>query len=173
MGTIDPDQSDIIAAPERMTSAHDVRDFDCGIESLNSWLNKRALANNNRTSQTFVIQQHDMVIGYYSLAAGSIDRSSAAKKLSRNSVDPIPVIVLGRLAVDKAHHGKGLGADLLRDALLRSVRASKEIGIRAILVHAIDDAAAAFYRRFNFLESPIQPRTLMLPLDAVAALLRR
>jgi len=172
MGTIDADQSEIVTAPERISSAHSFDDFDCGNESLNNWLQKRALANNSRTSQTFVIQQNDKVIGYYSLAAGSIDRSSAAKKLSRNSVDPIPVIVLGRLAIDQAHHGKGLGADLLRDALLRSVRAAEDIGIRALLVHAIDDDAVTFYKRFDFLESPIHPRTLMLPLNAVAELLR-
>lgn len=158
-------------APEPLSSSHDFRRFDCGEPSLDDWLKKRALANNGKSSQTFVIVIGGEVAGYYSLAAGAVERDGAPSKLKRNSVDPIPVIALGRLAVDVRHQGKGLGADLLRDAILRSIRIAGEVGVRALLVHALDDKAAAFYRRFDFLASPISDRTLMLPIDAARALL--
>lgn len=160
-----------IGTPERITSAHSIADFACGREALDLWLKKRALANNGRTSQTFIITGDGRVIGFYSLAAGSVALAEAASAIKRNSVDPVPVVVLGRLAVDLKYRGLGLGADLLRDAVLRSIRIAEDVGVRALLVHAIDANAAAFYRRHGFVNSPISPLVLMLPLDRATALL--
>jgi predicted N-acetyltransferase YhbS len=160
-----------LSAPERLSPAHNLSQFDCGDFSLNDRLKKRAMPNNGRTSQTFVIQIGGEVIGYYSLTSGAVERDAAPSKLKRNSVDPIPVVVLGRLAVHEKHKGKGLGADLLRDAVLRSIRIAEDVGVCALLVQAIDDDAAAFYRRFNFLPSPIGEGTLMLPPEAARAML--
>ncbi len=171
MGEIASHPSFEISAPEKLSPAHKLTEFDCGEPVLNDWLKKRALANNNRTSQTFVIQIKNIAIGYYSLAAGAIELRSAPPKLKRNSVDPIPVIILGRLAIDEKYQGKGLGPDLLRDAIIRAIRISEDVGVRALLVHALNDDAVRFYRHFEFLESPIHARTLMLPLDAASKLL--
>lgn len=160
-----------VSAPERITPAHDVAAFSCGRESLDLWLKKRALSNNGRTSQTYVATIGSRVAGYYSLSAGSVSLAEAASPLRRNSVDPIPVVLPGRLAVDETCKGIGLGADLLRDALLRALRIADEAGVRALLVHAIDESAAAFYRHHGFVVSPISPLVLMLPLDRATALL--
>lgn len=171
MGEIASHPSFKISAPEKLSSAHKLNTFNSGKASLDDWLKKRALANNGRTSQTFVIHVDQIVIGYYTLAAGAVPLKEAPSKLRRNSVDPIPVLLLGRLAIDEKHQGKGLGPDLLRDAILRALRVSEDVGARALLVHAIDDEAVEFYRKFGFTESPIRLRTLMLPLDAAAKLL--
>lgn len=171
MGEIAGHASLKLSAPERLSPAHELDTFACGNPLLDDWLKKRALANNGRTSQTFVIHIDNVVIGYYSLVAGSLSRDEAPKKLGRNSVDPIPVLLLGRLAIDVRHHGEGLGSDLLRDALLRSLRIAEDVGVRAVLAHAIDDDAVSFYKKYGFIESPIRPRTLMLPLEAAAKLL--
>ncbi len=160
-----------VSAPERISSAHDVASFSCGRESLDLWLKKRALSNNGRTSQTFVVTVESQVVGYYCLAAGSVSLREAPSAMRRNSIDPIPVVLLGRLAVDDACKGMGLGADLLRDAILRSLMIAKEVGVRALLVHALDDKASAFYSHHGFIVSPISPLVLMLPLDCAAALL--
>lgn len=160
-----------IGAPERISANHLTADFSSGRGSLDNWLKRRALSNNERTSRTFVICIGQTVVGYYSLSAGSVALAEAPSPLRRNSVDPIPVILLGRLAIDEKYKGKGLGAGLLRDAVLRSIGVAQEIGVRALLVHALDEEAAAFYRRYGFANSPISPLILMLPLDRAAALL--
>ena len=110
-----------------------------------------------------------MVIGYYALAAGAVDRTQAPSNLSRNMPNPIPVFVLGRLAVDRNHHGKKIGKALLGDALKRALGASREIGARAVLVHAIDDEAANFYRQYGFRPFPAEARSLFLPIGQIAA----
>lgn len=171
MGKVAGGKPPAVSAPERLSLAHKLSQFDCGDPSLNDWLKKRALSNNGKTSQTFVVEIGGEVAGYYSLAAGAVERDAAPSKLKRNSVDPIPVVVLGRLAVDLRFRGRGLGADLLRDAILRSIRIAEDVGVRALLVHALDESAVDFYKRFNFLPSPISERTLMLPLDAARNLL--
>lgn len=162
-----------IGPPERLSPTHDLAQFSCGRESLDLWLQKRALSNNGRTSQTFVVTIGSRVVGYYCLAAGSVSLSEAPAAMRRNSIDPIPVVLLGRLAVDDIGKGMGmgLGADLLRDATLRSLMIAKEVGVRALLVHALDDKAAAFYSHYGFIASPISPLVLMLSLDRAAALL--
>lgn len=112
------------------------------------------------------------VIGYYALAAGSVQRVQTQGRIRRNMPDPIPAIVLGRLAVDQAWQGHGMGADLLQDAVLRALRASREIGARVLLCHAIDAAAQAFYLHHGFVESTFDPLTLMLDLKRVEAVVR-
>jgi GNAT superfamily N-acetyltransferase len=115
-------------------------------------------------SRTFVVCTGQRVIGYYSVAAGSLLPGVATGRVRRNMPNPVPVILLGRLALDQNWHGKGLGADLLRDAVLRILSAGDSIGVRAILVHAISPQAKAFYERHGFYASPIEPMTLMITL---------
>ena len=134
-------------------------------------LKRRAHKNEGKNARTYVVCTDDRVVGYYCLAAGSITRAEATKKVVRNAPDPIPVVIVARLAVDQTHHGQGLGKFLLKDALLRAIAASKAIGVRAVLVHALDNDAVGFYEQFGFQASPIDERTLMLPIEiAIAAL---
>jgi len=131
---------------------------------MNDWLKRRALGNQTSgASRTFVIADKTGVVwGYYALAAGAIDHATAVSTIKRNMPDPVPVMVLGRLAVDCQRHGLGLGADLLQDAVLRTTRLTQEIGIRALIVHALHDAARSFYLHHGFGESAIDPLILML-----------
>ena len=155
----------MIGAPALLTQAHDCAPFSCGQASLNDWLKRRALANQDTgASRTYVIAEDARVIGYYALASGGVALSEAPGKVRRNMPEPIPVMILGRLAVDQAWQGRQLGTDLLRDAVLRTMQAAAIGGIRALVVHALDESVAAFYRRNGFLDSPIRPLTLFLPL---------
>jgi len=154
-----------ISAPEHLTEAHDVSSFDSGVPVLDDWLKKRALANEERgASRTYVVTAGGRVVGYYALAAGAVAQQQATGRIRRNMPDPIPVMVLGRLAVDQAFQGKGLGAPLLRDSVLRTRQAADVIGIRAMVVHAISADAKRFYERYGFTESPMDPMTLMITL---------
>lgn len=153
-----------ISAPEPITPGHSVDSFDCGIPTLNDWLKRRALKNEaSGASRTFVVCRNGEVIGYYALATGSVEHQAAPKKLRRNMPDPIPVMILGRLAVDARCRHLGVGRGLLKDAVLRCLAVSKQVGVRALLVHALTDDAKNFYLRFGFLESPLDPMTLALP----------
>lgn len=145
-------------APAPLTADHRVADFDCGEASLNDWLKRRALANQSSgASRTFVAAEADgRVRGYYALAAGAV---------RRNMPDPVPVLVLGRLAVDRQAQGLKLGAGLLQDAVKRAATVAQHAGVRALLVHALDARAAAFYAYYGFLASPVQPGVLMLRLE--------
>lgn len=155
-----------LSAPAPLTAAHDTSGFVCRHQSLSDWLGKRALANAAAgASRTYAVSTADaQVVGYYALAAGSIPIGSATGKLRRNMPDPLPVIVLGRLAVHSDWAGCGIGRGLLKDAVRRSLEASVLIGVRALLCHAIDDDAQAFYLKHGFSESPLNPRTLMIGL---------
>lgn len=155
-----------VAAPEPLLATHQVAQFDCGEPSLNSWLIRQALRNEaSGASRTFVACIQRTVVGYYCLAAGAVVRAEAPKPMQRNMPDPIPVMVLGRLAVDLSYQGQGLGAALLRDAILRVLQVSETVGVRAILVHALSASAKRFYLSYGFLDSPIDPMTLCLALD--------
>lgn len=158
------------AAPVPLTAEHDTSQFVCRHGSLSAWLSKRALANAasgaSRTYVTYVVcaaERH--VIGYYALSAGSIAAASVAGRLRRNMPDPLPVIVLGRLAVHTDWAGRGIGSGLLKDAVLRAIQASALIGVRALLCHAIDEEAMGFYLKHGFVSSPLDPLTLMLGLQ--------
>lgn len=155
-----------LSPPEPIAEHHDLDAFDCGEPGLDSWLRRRALANEREhASRTFVVCSGRIVVGYYCLAAGSVAHADAPGTIRRNMPQPIPVIVLGRLAVDRRWSGKGIGAGLLKDAVLRSTQVTREIAARALLVHAISAPARNFYLKFGFIESPIDPMTLMLRLS--------
>jgi len=111
------------------------------------------------------------VIGYYSLSAGMISHEAAPKAMRRNMPDPLPVLLLGRLAVDRRYHNQGLGRALLRDATLRAVNVAGNAGVFAILVHALSDDAKQFYRSCGFVESPLQPMTLLMTIETVRSIL--
>jgi GNAT superfamily N-acetyltransferase len=154
-----------LTAPVRLTALHNLAEFDCGAPSLNQWLTRQALKNEaSGASRTYVVCIDNSVVGYYCLAAGAVVRTEAPKPMQRNMPDPIPVMVLGRLAVDLANQGQGIGRALLRDAILRVLGAAEIAGIRAILVHAISEDAKRFYLSHGFEESPIEPMTLCLAL---------
>ena len=135
-------------------------------------MEKRALQNESRFSRTYVVCEGNRVAGFVSISAGSVERAATPGKLRRNAPDTIPVSLIGRLAVSRNHSGKGLGADILADALRRIAIASQSIGIGAVLVHAKDDAAKRFYMKCaEFIEYPADSRTLFLPIETVVAAL--
>jgi GNAT superfamily N-acetyltransferase len=159
-----------LSAPVPLTPDHDLSAFDCGEPALNDWLRHRALKNESRFSRTYVVCSGDRVVAYFCLSAGSVEREAAPGKLRRNAPDRIPVSVIGRLAVSLDHVGKGLGADLLSDALRRLASASRIIGVGAVMVHAKDDVAKRFYLRYaEFIEYPKDSRTLFLPIETIIA----
>jgi GNAT superfamily N-acetyltransferase len=154
-----------LSAPAPLTAEHELSHFDCGAPALNDWLHHRALKNESRFSRTYVVCARQRVVGYYCISAGAVERAAAPGKLRRNAPDTIPVSIIGRLAVSREHAGKGLGADLVADALRRIAIASQSIGIGAALVHAKDDAAKRFYLRCaEFIEYPADSRILFLPI---------
>ena len=160
----------MIAPPESLASHHLLNDFCCGIDALDDWLKRRAL--NNQTSgatRTFVTCIDNKVVGYYALAAGGISNESTIGKFRRNMPNPIPVIILARLAIDSSCQGRGLGRALFRDAGLRIDRSADTIGIRGIIVHAISAEAKNFYVALGFNESPLEPMTLMITLNDLRA----
>lgn len=160
--------------PEKLQPEHDVSKFNCGEPVLDDWLRRRALQNQQSgASSTYVILDKTQVVGYYSLAAGSVARETAPRRARRNVPDPVPVVVLGRLATDKGVQGKGIGRALLRDAILRTLQAADIIGVRAILVHALSEPAKRFYETCGFTASPINPLTLMITLQEAIAALRK
>ena len=164
--------SDIIA-PEPIKPDHDVAAFDCDEPTLNAWLKQRALENDaSGASRTYVICAEGRVIGYYALAVGSVTRAKATGRVRRNMPEDVPVMILGRLAVDLAWRGRGLGPALLRDAILRTMQVAGQVGIRAILVHAISERAKRFYQRHGFVVSPVEPMTLMITVAEAERALR-
>jgi GNAT superfamily N-acetyltransferase len=155
--------AEAVTAPEHLTPAHDLAAFDSGMAALDDWLKRRALVNEETGgSRTYVACAGGRVVGYYALATGAVARESATGGVRRNMPDPVPVMVLARLAVDRAYQGRGLGTGLLRDAMLRILQAAELGGIRAVLVHAISDEAKRFYEGHGFVESPVDPMTLMI-----------
>lgn len=150
---------------EPLARTHDVSDFDCGVHaSLSNWLNRFAWMNQqNETSRTYVVHRAGRVVAYYSIATGSTSRDEAPARVAKGLANhPVPLIVLTRLAVDKMEQGAGLGKAMLRDALARIAGAADIVGARAVLVHAIDAQAAAFYERFDFVRCPENDLHLML-----------
>ena len=158
-----------VTAPEPISEAHLIESFSCGVPVLDEWLKHRALKNEvSGASRTFVICQDRQVVGYYTLTTGSVEHRDAPGKIRRNMPNPIPVMVLGRLAIDQQWQQTGLGQGLLKDALLRSLSVSKHAGVRALLVHALSEDAKKFYAHSGFLESPLDPMTLMIALQDAA-----
>lgn len=159
-----------LSAPVALTIEHDLSGFDCGEPALNDWLRHRALKNESRFSRTYVVCEGNRAVAYFCISAGAVERAAAPGKVRRNAPDTIPVSVIGRLAVSRDHAGKGLGADILADALRRIAVASQSIGMGAVMVHAKDEAAKRFYMRCaEFIEYPEDSRTLFLPIETVVA----
>jgi GNAT superfamily N-acetyltransferase len=169
-----------LSAPEKLLADHDVSGFECGYSALDDWLRSRALANEETgASRTYVVCVDQgngkiiarQVVGYYALAVGAVSHTEAPGRVRRNMPDPIPVMILGRLAVHKNYQGRRIGPALLRDAVLRTLRAAEIAGIRAILVHAISEDAKQFYERSGFSASPLNPMTLMVTLAQASRIL--
>lgn len=161
-----------LSAVETLGDAHNLDDFDCGQHtSLTDWLKRFARINQQgKSAQTYVVHRTQRVVGYYALSAASVKKSEASARAAKGQPGhPIPVILLARLAVDKTEQGQGLGKALLKDAVQRCVQASDAIGARAVLVHAIDDEAKAFYSRFGFESCPIDDLHLMLLMKDIPA----
>ncbi|BAY16186.1 hypothetical protein NIES21_20090 [Anabaenopsis circularis NIES-21] len=153
----------ILQPPQPIKPEHKLTDFNSGNAELDEWLQKRALKNEDSgASRTYVVTIEQTVIAYYCLANGSVLNPTATGRIRRNMPESIPVMVIGRLAVDSNWQGKGIGHALLRDAILRTLQAANIAGIRAILVHAISEDAKQFYERCGFVASPVAPMTLMI-----------
>ena len=157
-----------ISAPGHLTAEHDVSAFDSGTPELDNWLKRRALANEALgTSRTYVVTEGGRVVAFYALSNGAVAHKDVSAKTRRNMPDPIPVMVLARLAVDSAYQKQGLGSALLKDALLRTIGAAQIAGIRAVLLHAMSDDAKRFYARSGFHEWPVDPMMMMITLAEV------
>ena len=154
-----------LSAPEPLREHHDLDSFQCGVASLDDWLKRRARANQvGGASRTYIIAPGARAIGYYCLASGAVAAIEAPGKLRRNMPDPIPMAVLGRLAIDREWQGGRIGVALLQDAVLRAAQAAEIIGIRGVLVHAVSDEARTFYEHHGFVQSPADSRILLLSL---------
>ena len=159
---------------EKLAPHHDLSRFHCGKASLDDWLKRFALINQqNDSARTYVLSREGRVVAYYSLTAGAVRREDSPERVAKGLAQhPIGVILLARLAVDRSTQGEGLGKALLMDALLRCWEAADAVRARAVLVHALDEPAAAFYRRFGFEPSPLNPNQLMLLMKDLRATLK-
>ena len=154
-----------LSEPVLFTADHDCESFRCGVASLDEWLRRRALQNQvSGASRTYVVTTGQKVVAYYCLSSGALALDAVPGSVRRNMPDPVPMAILGRLAVDQAWQGRGLGAALLQDAVLRTLQARDILGIRGVLVHALSEEARAFYEHYGFTGSPTQPMTLILSL---------
>jgi predicted N-acetyltransferase YhbS len=161
------EQPDELRRPERLTPEHDVAGFDCGEAELNAWLRERAAKNEaDGGSRTYIVSEGRVVVGFYCIANGSVMHNIATSKVRKNMPDPVPVMVIGRMAVAIDRQHQGIGAAMLRDAILRTLQAADIAGIRAILVHAKTDRAKEFYEKCGFRCSPVEPMTLMITISA-------
>ena len=152
--------------PQPLSAEHRLDEFCCGEPSLDEWLRRRALLNQSSgASRTFVVtNEAGHVLAYYALAAGAVSHQESPGSIRRNMLDPVPVMVLARLAVDQRLQGRQVGGALLQDALLRAVSVAQNIGVRALLAHALNERARQFYSHYGFVPSPANPMTMMLPL---------
>ncbi len=159
-----------ISPPVPLTADHEVDAFVSGVDGLDAWLKRRALKNQTTgASRTFIACENRTAIAYYALASSAVTVAQAPGRFRRNMPDPIPLVVLGRLAVDRSQQGKGLGRALVRDAAVRVIQAADTIGIRGMLVHALSDEAKTFYERLGFEPSSIDPMMLFVTLDDLRA----
>lgn len=160
-----------LSQPEPLVERHDTTTFTCGVETLDVWLKCRAIKNQaTGASRTFVAcEEGARVVAFYSLASSAITVNEAPGRFRRNMPDPIPVVVLGRLAVDPSFQGKGIARALVRDASYRVVQAADSIGIRGLIAHALSAQAKAFYEQVGFEPSPLDPMTVMITLADLRA----
>ena len=156
-----------LTGPEPLAADHVLDGLDSGQPTLDAWLISHALKNEREGgSRTYVVCDRGVVVAYYCLSTGSVARKDSPGRIRRNMPDPIPVMLVGRLAVDRTHQGQGMARALMRDAILRTMKAAEIVGVRALLVHALDEEAAKFYRHLGFMPSPLDPLVLALPLSA-------
>ena len=156
--------------PQRISPENIIEKFDCGESSLNDWLKKRALKNDiGDSSRTYVVCYDNTVVAYYSLHLGCIQHTEAVRKIRRNMPNPIPAIVLGRLAVDVNHQGRGLARALMKDIFLRSIQVADLAGTKAVLIKALNENVTAFYRSFGFVQSKTDPLLMMKAIAEVRA----
>ena len=163
-------QARALTVPAPLTARHDVSKFNSGKPPLDDWLRNRALNSEGETARTYVVCENSVVVvGYYCISAGCVERQALPPKLKRKQGLPrqVPVAIIGRLARDISYRGRGLGLDLLQDALARVLSASRIIGVRAVLVHALDDGAAAFWKDNEFIECPLGSKTFYLPIETI------
>lgn len=173
MGVIDFEAARPYIAPVPLTAEHRIEGFDCGKPKLTDWLKAHALDNEGRASRTYVVVANagpkaGDVVGYYTLATGGVAVSEMPRKPRHNLPNPVPVMMLGRLAVDQHHQKKGIGPAMLQEAMRRSLDISRSAGVRAMMVHAIDDDAVTFYLKYGFLLFPANSRTMFLPVETIA-----
>lgn len=160
----------MLSAPEPLTAHHQLSGFSSGQPALDDWLKRRANANQTTgASRTFVVRDSELVVGYCALASSAIAVTEAPGRFRRNMPDPIPVVVLARLAVARSHQGKGIGRGLVQDAARRVINAADAIGVRGLIVHALTEEAATFYQRLGFDPSPLNPAILMVTLADLRA----
>jgi GNAT superfamily N-acetyltransferase len=159
-----------LSAPTPIGPEHDTESFDSAEPSLDYWIKRRALKNQaSGASRTFVVCEGNQVKAYYALASGAVVASHTSGRFKRNMPDPVPVVVLGRLAIDRSYQGTGVGRALVRDAGLRVIQAADAIGIRGMVVHALSESAKEFYQRLGFNPSPLDPMMLMVTLSDLRA----
>jgi GNAT superfamily N-acetyltransferase len=160
---------------EKLTRQHAVASFDCGNEPLNGFLHRFALSNQQaNASQTYLGLADDVVIGFYTLVVGEVSFEGAPPRLTKGLArHPVPIMLIARLAVSVDRQGKGVGAGLLKDAMLRTLNAADIAGIRALAVHAKNDSARAFYEHFEFVPSPTDPLHLFMLIKDLARAVSR
>jgi GNAT superfamily N-acetyltransferase len=160
-----------LSAPQPLAADHRTEGFSCGEASLDEWLRRRALVNQTTgASRTFVVtDDQGQVLAYYALAAGAVSHQESPGSIRRNMPEPLPVMVLARLAVDQRLQGRQVGGALLKDALRRAAAVAQNVGVRALLVHALNEHARQFYIHYGFVASPVNPMTLMLALHTKGA----
>jgi len=164
-------QAGALTGPSPLTQAHDLSRFNSGKPLLDDWLRNSALVSEGRTARSYVVCEEKLaVVGYYCISTGSVERRDLPSKIKRARGMPkqVPVAIIGRLARDQTYAGRGLGKDLLQDALKRILAASQIIGVRAVLVHALDGDAVRFWKDHEFIECPIDSRTFYLPIETIA-----
>lgn len=176
MGVVGFDAARPYSAPVPITAEHRIDGFDCSKPKLTEWLKAHALDNEGHSSRTYVVvantgSQAGEVVGYYTLATGGVTRSEMPRKIRHGLPNPVPVMTLGRLAVDDRHQKKGIGPAMLREAMQRTLEISQSAGVRALMVHAIDDEAVTFYLQYGFVLFPAHSRTMVLPIETLAAAL--
>lgn len=161
-----------LSSPEPLNDEHEIDSFDSGEPGLDDWLRRRARANQaSGASRTYVVCEDNAVVAYYALASGAIAQAAVPGKFRRNMPDPIPVVVLARLAVDRRYQGRGLGRALFGDAARRVAQAADTIGIRGIVLHAISEEARKFYIALGFDPCPKEAMTLLVTLREIRATL--
>jgi hypothetical protein len=164
-----------LTAPAPLTARHDLSKFNSGKAALDDWLRNHALESEGKTARSYVVCENRVtVVGYYCISTGSVERQALPSKMKRQQGLPnqIPVLILGRLARDISYNGKGLGSDLLQDAFIRILSASKIVGFRTLLVHALDDEAAGFWKEYEFIEYPTGSKTFYMPIETIADAVR-